>query len=139
MHRTLKAETTRPPASNLAQQQGLFNRFIREYNEVRPHEGIGLNTPASIYEASPRLMPKEVAPLVYPAHFETRLVSKNSGMRWNSQWVAVSHTCAGLHVGLEQVDHGLWDVYLGPVKLGRLLEESLRIEDHLGRLKRRNV
>jgi len=33
----------------------------------------------------------------------------------------------------------LWDVYLGPVKLGRLLEESLRIEDHLGRLKRRDV
>jgi hypothetical protein len=53
--------------------------------------------------------------------------------------VAVSQTCAGLHVGLKQVDHGLWDVYLGPVKLGRLLEEKLRIEDHLGRLKRKKV
>jgi hypothetical protein len=31
------------------------------------------------------------------------------------------------------------DVYLGPVKLGRLFEETLRIEDHLGRLKRINV
>ena len=47
MHRTLKAETTRPPAANLAQQQRLFNRFRREYNEVRPHEGIELNTPAA--------------------------------------------------------------------------------------------
>jgi transposase InsO family protein len=139
MHRTLKAETTRPPASNLSQQQGLFNRFMREYNEVRPHEGIELKTPASMYEASRRIMAKEIPPLVYPAHYETRLVSKNSGIRWNSQWVAVSHTCAGLHVGLEQVDHGIWDVYLGPVKLGRLLEERLRIEDHLGRLKRRKV
>jgi transposase InsO family protein len=139
MHRTLKAETTRPPAANLAQQQRLFNRFRREYNEVRPHEGIELKTPATLYEASRRLLPKEVPELVYPAHFETRLVSKNSGIRWNSQWVAVSQTCAGLHVGLEQVDHGLWDVYLGPVKLGRLLEEKLRIEDHLGRLKRKNV
>lgn len=139
MHRTLKAETTRPPAANLAKQQRLFNSFRREYNEVRPHEGVELRTPASMYEASTRLLPKEMPELVYPAHFETRLVSKNSGIRWNSQWVAVSHTCAGLHVGLEQVDHGLWDVYLGPVKLGRLLEESLRIEDHLGRLKRKNV
>jgi transposase InsO family protein len=139
MHRTLKAETTRPPAANLAKQQRLFNGFMREYNEVRPHEGIKLETPASLYEASRLVLPKEVPPLVYPAHFETRLVSKNSGMRWNSQWVAVSQTCAGLHVGLEQVDHGIWDVYLGPVKLGRLLEESLRIEDHLGRLKRKNV
>lgn len=139
MHRTLKAETTRPPKANLALQQRQFNSFRREYNEVRPHEGIELKTPASMYEASTRLLPKQVPPLVYPAHFETRLVSKNSGIRWNSQWVAVSHTCAGLHVGLEQVDHGLWDVYFGPVKLGRLLEESLRIEDHLGRLVRRNV
>lgn len=139
MHRTLKAETTRPPATNLGQQQRLFNRFRREYNEVRPHEGIELKTPATLYEASRRNLPKKVPELVYPAHFETRLVSKNSGIRWNSQWVAVSQTCAGLHVGLEQVDHGLWDVYLGPVKLGRLLEEKLRIEDHLGRLVRKNV
>ena len=139
MHRTLKAETTRPPEANLAKQQRLFNRFMREYNEVRPHEGIGLKTPASLYEASPLVLPNKVPELVYPAHFETRLVSKNSGIRWNSQWVAVSQTCAGLHVGLEQVDHGIWDVYLGPVKLGRLLEEKLRIEDHLGRLIRKNV
>jgi transposase InsO family protein len=139
MHRTLKAETTRPPAANLAHQQRLFNRFSREYNQVRPHEGIELQTPQSLYQASTRVLPKVLPPLVYPAHFETRLVSQNSGIRWNHRWVAVSHTCAGLHVGLEQVDHGLWDVYLGPVKLGRLLEESLRIEDHLGRLNRRKV
>jgi putative transposase len=139
MHRTLKAETTRPPEADLAKQQRLFNRFVREYNEVRPHEGVELKTPATLYEASARHLPKEVPELIYPAHYETRLVSKNSGMRWNSQWVAVSQTCAGLHVGLEQVDHGLWDVYFGPVKLGRLLEEKLRIEDHLGRLKRKKV
>jgi putative transposase len=139
MHRTLKAETTRPPAANLFEQQRLFNSFRREYNHVRPHEGIELQTPASLYETSPRLMPKALPPLLYPAHFETRLVSKNSGIRWNHRWVAVSHTCAGLQTGLEQIDHGIWDVYLGPVKLGRLLEASFRIEDHLGRLKRRNV
>ena len=139
MHRTLKAETTRPPEANLARQQRVFNRFRREYNEVRPHEGIELKTPATLYEASARHLPKEVPELVYPAHYETSLVSKNSGIRWNCQWVAVSQTCAGLYVGLEQVDQGLWDVYLGPVKLGRLLEEKMRIEDHLGRLVRKNV
>ncbi len=80
---------------------------MREYNEIRPHEGIELQTPASRYEASKRVVPKEIPELVYLAHYETRLVSKNSGMRWNSQWVAVSQTCAGLPVGLEQVDHGI--------------------------------
>jgi len=33
----------------------------------------------------------------------------------------------------------MWDVNLVAVKLGRQLEERLRIEDHLGRLVRRNV
>jgi putative transposase len=67
------------------------------------------------------------------------LAKDNSGIRWRDKWVAVSTTCAGLYVGLEEIDHGLWDVYLGPVTLGRLFEETLRIEDHLGRLKRINV
>jgi hypothetical protein len=139
MHRTLKAETTRPPGANLTQQQRLFNRFRREYNQLRPHEGIELQTPASLYSPSRRPLPAVAPPLVYPAHFERRLVSKNSGIRWKDQWVAVSTTCAGLYVGLEEIEHGRWDVYLGPIKLGRLLEESLRIEDQLGRLRRRNV
>jgi putative transposase len=136
MHRVLKAETTCPPAANLAQQQRWFDRFCDEYNQLRPHEGIELQTPASLYLPSSRPLPAVLPPLVYPAHFETRLVSKNSGIRWHDKWVAVSTTCAGLDVGLEEIDHGLWDVYLGPVKLGRLLEETMRIEDHLGRLKR---
>ncbi len=139
MHRVLKAETTRPPAANLTQQQRWFDHFCREYNQIRPHEGIDLLTPASLYVPSSRPLPAVPPPLVYPAHFETRLVSKNSGIRWRDKWVAVSTTCAGLHVGLEEIDHGIWDLYLGPVKLGRLLEESLRIEDHLGRLKRINA
>ena len=139
MHRVLKAETARPPAANLTQQQRWFDRFCHEYNQLRPHEGIELQTPASLYVPSSRPMPAVPPPLVYPAHFETRLLSKNSGIRWRDKWVAVSTTCAGLYVGLEEIDHGLWDVYLGPVKLGRLFEETLRIEDHLGRLKRINV
>jgi transposase InsO family protein len=139
MHRVLKAETARPPAANLTQQQRWFDRFSDEYNQLRPHEGIDLQTPASLYVPSSRPLPAAPPPLVYPAHFETRLVSKNSGIRWRDKWVAVSTTCAGLHVGLEEIDHGIWDVYLGRVKLGRLLEESMRIEDHLGRLKRINA
>jgi putative transposase len=138
MHRVLKAETARPPAATLSQQQRWFDRFCDQYNCLRPHEGIDLQTPASLYVPSSRLLPGVPPPLVYPAHFETRLVSKNSGIRWRDTWVAVSTTVAGLQVGLEEIDHGLWDVYLGPVKLGRLLEETMRIEDHLGRLKRIN-
>jgi transposase InsO family protein len=137
MHRTLKAEATRPPAGNLQAQQTRFNRFRAEYNEERPHEALGQETPASVYRPSPRALPRTLASMEYPGHFEVRLVSRNSGIRWNKHWVCVTHTLAGEYVGLEEVDDGLWDVYFGPVKLGRMNERILRIEDHKGRTVRR--
>ncbi len=53
--------------------------------------------------------------------------------------VCVTHTLAGEYVGLEEVDDGLWDVYFGPLKLGRMDERTLRIEDHKGWLVRKQV
>ena len=137
MHRTLKAETTKPPSGNLQAQQTRFNRFRAEYNDERPHEALDQETPASLYGPSPRALPRTLAPMVYPGHFEVRLVSRNSGIRWKKHWVCVTHTLAGEYVGLEEVDDGLWDVYFGPVKLGRMDERILRIEDHKGRTVRR--
>ncbi len=134
MHRTLKAETTRPAAGNLRAQQRKFNAFRQEYNQVRPHEALKLETPASLYQPSPRPYPKKVPALEYPAHYETRYVSYNGGIRWNCDWVNVSITCAGQWVGLEEIDNGIWNVYFGPVKLGRLIEEQMRIEDDAGKL-----
>jgi hypothetical protein len=54
-------------------------------------------------------------------------------------WVCVTHTLAGEYVGLEEVDDGLWDVYFGPITLGRMDERILRIEDHKGRTVRKQV
>jgi putative transposase len=136
MHRTLKAETTRPPAFDRRTQQRAFNRFREEYNQERPHEAIELETPSALYRRSAREYPERLAQIEYPTHYAVRLVSYNGGIRWCNQWVGVSTTCAGEYVGLEEVDDGMWDVYFGPLKLGRLLEEHMRIEDHLGRLRR---
>ena len=54
MHRTLKAETTRPPGMNTLQQQARFDAFLREFNEERPHEAIGMQVPAQRYTPSAR-------------------------------------------------------------------------------------
>ena len=95
-----------------------------------------MQTPASLYERSLRQMPSKLPALEYPDRFEIRYVSENGGIRWNRSWVNVSTTCCGEYVGLEEIDDGVWNVYFGPLKLGRLLERQMRIEDHYGRLKR---
>ncbi len=139
MHRTLKAETTRPAAGSLAAQQRKFNCFREEFNHERPHEALDQQTPAFCYSASPREMPNKLPPLEYPDRFEVRYVSANGGIRWKRDWVNVSIVCAGEYVGLEEIDDGIWNVYFGPLKLGRLLERHMRIEDEYGRLQRKNV
>jgi len=63
MHLTLKKETTFPPAGNARAQQRRFNRFVREFNEVRPHEALAMETPATRYEPSTRPFPEKIPPL----------------------------------------------------------------------------
>src|SRR2546426_3381809 len=86
-----------------------------------------------------RSMPNRLPPLVYPDRFEVRYVSANGGIRWNRGWVNVSTVCIGEYVGLEEIDNGIWNVYFGPLKLGRLLERHMKIEDAFGRLSRHHA
>jgi transposase InsO family protein len=136
MHKTLKQEATRPPAAAMPSQQRRFDRFRREFNEERPHEALEQHTPASAYQPSPRPMPSRLPPLEYPDRFEVRYVSANGGIRWNKAWVNVSTTCIGEYVGLEEIEDGVWNIYFGALKLGRLLERKMKIEDAYGRLYR---
>ena len=82
-------------------------------------------------------MPSKLPPLEYTDRFEVRYVSANGGIRWNCRWVNVSTVCIGAHVGLEEIDDAIWNVYFGAMKLGRLNERHMRIEDEYGRLYRR--
>ena len=139
MHRTLKDETTRPAAASLPAQQRKFNAFREEFNDERPHEALDQQTPASLYRPSTREMPNKLPPLVYPDRFEVRYVSANGGIRWNRGWINVSTVCIGEYVGLEEIDNGIWNVCFGPLKLGRLLERHMKIEDAFGRLSRHHA
>ena len=81
-------------------------------------------------------MPDRLPSLEYPDRFEVRYVSANGGIKWNSHWINVSSVCAGEYVGLEEIDDRVWNVYFGPLKLGRLFEQHMKIEDAYGRLRR---
>ena len=137
MHLVLKRRTTRPPRSNMRTQQRAFRNFMAEFNHIRPHEALDGAVPADLYRPSPRPFPKTLEPITYPGHFETRLVSYNGGIRWYRHRVPVSRLLAGHNVGLEEIDHGLFDVYFGPIWLGRFVEPKSLIFDSQGRVKRR--
>ena len=127
MHRTLKAETTRPPSANRSAQQRTFERFRREYNHERPHEHLDQRSPAQIYTPSSRPYPDRLPEPEYPGHFEIRRVSRNGGIRWKKGWVNISHALLEENVGLEEVADGIWSLYFGPLLLGRFHEDELKL------------
>ncbi len=132
MHRTLGEETTRPPAANLRRQQDLFDSFRRMYNEERPHQALGMKRPAQLYCPSPRPYPEAIPPIEYPGHFEVRWVSRNGAVRWHNQWLCVGHALIEQHLGFEEVDDGIWDVYFSTLPIGRFDERKLQLVGTLG-------
>lgn len=134
LHRTLKTETTRPPAVTCTAQQARFTRWRQLYNEERPHEALQQQPPATVYQHSPRLLPPRLRAPDYPGHYEVRRVSRNGGIRWQHHRVPVSHTLIEEYIGFEAIDDGLWDVYFHHCRLGRFDERHGRIVDDRGRL-----
>lgn len=128
MHRTLKADATRPAGPNFNIQQRTFNRFRTIYNTERPHEALAMETPASVYRNSKRAYPERIAGPEYPAHFEVRYVSHNNGLRWRGEYVNVSSVLKGEYVGLEPIDDSKWLVYFYGYVIGRFNERRGYIE-----------
>lgn len=127
MHRTLKGATTRPSAGNLVRQQKRFDVFRQEFNNLRPHEAIGMKRPAELYRPSTQPFPSDLPKIEYPGHFEVRRVSRNGGIRWKRGWLNVSHPLIDENVGLEEVDDGAWDLYFGTLLLGRFDERDQKL------------
>jgi transposase InsO family protein len=113
MHRTLKAETTRPAAATLLQQQERFDRFVHEYNTERPHEALDLQPPTTAYASSLRSFTEP--PLEsYALHDLTVQVSTCGHIRIPGSPRSVpnlylSAALAGHCIGLREVDD---DVFL---------------------------
>lgn len=122
MHRTLKAETTRPPSATLAAQQRRFNAFMREFNDERPHEALGGKTPASRYAPSPRSYPALLPEVVYPSGLTLRRVRSNGEFKWKGSLLFLSEALVGEVVGLREVGESVWQIQFGEYPLGVLDE-----------------
>ena len=128
MHRTLKVEATTPPKGNRSAQQRELNRFRREYNEERPHEGLGMQLPADLYQPSPTEYRSRLPRVEYPEHFEVRKVSSGGGIKWNDEYLYVGQALGGEYVGFQAVDEGIWAIYFSFMPLGYFDQIQWRID-----------
>jgi transposase InsO family protein len=125
MHRTLKRQAIKPVQRSCAAQQRNFDAFRKEYNEERPHERLGQQTPASHYVASPRAYPERLPPLEYPAHFVVKKVTTAGTFRFGtSKLLYLANAMADQHIGLEETDDGVWAIHFNNILLATFDERD---------------
>lgn len=120
MHKTLKEQVAKPPCADPRTQQLALDRFRAEYNDVRPHEALGQQTPASQYTPSQRVMPAVLSSPEYPETMTVRRVAPNGTLSWKGQQVRICDLLRGEPVGLELLDEDRWRLHYGPVVLAEL-------------------
>lgn len=145
MHRTLKADTANPPAANRRAQQRRFDEFRRVFNEERPHEALGLDTPANHYQPSPRIYSGRLREPDYAADHDVRRVRSNGEIKWRGNCIFLSEALIGEPVGIvETEESSLHTIHYGPVLLGYLdrggtFRQSLHNQSRKPKASRKNV
>lgn len=100
------------------QAQGL-GRWRRYYNYVRPHEAIGLRTPASVYRPHPAPLPVLRQPR-YPHHWLVRMVEENGVIGLPGWRGSIGRAFGGLRIGLAPAGRWRYRVYFASLYLGEL-------------------
>jgi transposase InsO family protein len=117
MHGVLKAEVAIQRTA--AQQARSLARWRHRYNHQRPHEALGLRTPASCYRSQRTPLPA-VPGWSYPVGWLVRCIQRN-GETTLPQWRGtIGRAFGGLRVGFRPVGPRRYRVYFTSLYLGSL-------------------
>jgi putative transposase len=127
LHLTLLQDTADPPARSLREQLERLRSFQRLYNEERPHQALGNDTPAEHYAVSPRRFDGVLREPDYSADHEVRYVRHNGEIRWRGDTIYISEALIGEPVGLLENQDGSSTVCYGPITLGVIAHDGDRL------------
>jgi putative transposase len=127
LHLTLLQDTADPPARSLREQLKRLRSFQRLYNEERPHQALGNDTPAEHYAVSPRRFDGVLREPNYSADHEVRYVRHNGEIRWRGDTIYISEALIGEPVGLLENQDGSSTVCYGPITLGVIAHNGDRL------------
>jgi len=119
-HRSLKAEVLNGRSfTDLAQAQAAFDRWRHVYNHQRPHQALGMQTPASRYRMSERSYPQSLPQIEYGPEDTVVVVKALGEMRFQGKRYKLSSALRGMPVALRPIhgEDGRYKVYFMHHKL----------------------
>jgi transposase InsO family protein len=119
-HRTLQAEVlSRTDLHDLAHSQEVFDQWRPLYNHQRPHEALGLATPATRYAPSARPLPPTLPPIEYSPGDLVRIVKTKGELTWRNRTYYLGQGFARQPVALRPTStDGLLEVFFCHQRLG---------------------
>lgn len=117
MHLDVADQLEADPADGLEVQQRAAAKWRAEFNEVRPHEAIAMQTPAQLYVRSSRRY-TGIQPPRYPASYGVRRVSSKGCVRYMGKAVFISESLIGHDLGIRKTQRGHIAVRFYDLNLG---------------------
>lgn len=104
-HRTLAREVKhRGKPKRFHGWQPLFNQIRSDYNNIRPHESLGMKRPAERYTKSKRQYHASPAEWEYPVGSQVQKVDAAGCVRYKTAQMFVCHSLAGNAVRIEHAN-----------------------------------
>jgi len=116
MHRDL-AELQGSPARSRRAQQPICDRWMLEFNHVRPHDALEGKTPEEVYVVREPRRPEPRLPL-YPPDWTTRRASTDGKIYLHGDHLSIGSALAGQLIGLRHEQGLKWRAYFFEVDLG---------------------
>jgi predicted transcriptional regulator len=128
MHRDMKTELQGQIDGSLNEHQKVFDKWRRDFNEVRPHEALGMKTPSEVYKKSERKNPGEYIELRYGRGYKIRMVNDRGFINLKQKRIFIGNPFSGYHVGVKEFTDKPMEIWFGHFLLGIINPDTGLIE-----------
>jgi len=120
MHADMSNEIQGKVPGGIKANQVVINEWVKEYNEIRPHEALNMKTPSDIYYISEIRYDELFCNYEYPFGFETKKVYKNGFIRIKTDFYYISTVLKNFTIGLESKNDYEYLIWLNNYPIGIL-------------------
>jgi len=117
MHADMANEMESDPAGTPKAQQRIADLWRKQFNNVRPHEAIGMKTPADLYRPSSTRY-RGVRLPSYPRNQSVRRVTSLGCVHYAGRTIFISESVSGFEVGVRRTRQGRLAVQFYGLNLG---------------------
>lgn len=128
MHGDMSLDLELFPADGAEAQQHDIDRWVEEFNHVRPHEALGMQVPAELYRSSQQ---RYRGPLraCYPPEMQLRRVNANGSIRVDGNLLFLGTGLSAQDVAIERLEDDCLRVQYYTLNLGRFVSAHGRWTD----------